>query len=46
MPITVREVGDEVILVAGAHRLEAFKRLGEKLIPAIIVDADDVEAKL
>jgi ParB-like chromosome segregation protein Spo0J len=34
------------VLVAGAHRLAAAKKLGWKTIMSIVVDADDVQAQL
>lgn len=42
-PITV---SSEMILVAGAHRLEAFKRMGKSEIPAIILELDDLRLRL
>ncbi len=50
-PILVRELpgvpsGTRWLLVAGGHRLEGCKLAGIALIKAIIVDADDVEARL
>lgn len=35
-PITVRKKGDGYQLVAGLHRMEAFKKLGREHIPAVI----------
>lgn len=37
-PITVRASGKDLILVAGAHRLEAVKRLGKTKIEAFVVE--------
>lgn len=45
-PITVREKGDRYILVAGRHRIEAFKRLGREHIPATIVKMTNDDARL
>lgn len=45
-PITVREKGDQYILVAGRHRLEACKKLGREHVPAIIVKMTNDEARL
>ena len=56
-PITVRvvpfavmpdgeEMEDALSLVAGAHRLEAAKRLGWEKIDCIVVDDSDVEAQM
>ncbi len=46
-PITLwAKPDDAFILVAGAHRLEAAKRLGWDLIPAIFTDADEVGRQL
>lgn len=45
-PITVRQASpdDDVILVAGAHRLEACKRLFMDEIEAFVIENDDEEA--
>src|SRR5687767_832098 len=52
-PITVRRCPDEgkssskkFELLAGAHRLQAVKISGGKLVDCIVVDADDTEARL
>lgn len=45
-PITVREKGDRYILVAGRHRIEAFKKLGRDHIPASIVKMTNDDARL
>lgn len=45
-PITVREKGDRYILVAGRHRIEAFKKLGREHIPATIVKMNNDDARL
>ena len=42
-PITVNQ---DMTLIAGLHRLEAFKALGKTKIPAIIVDVDELKAEL
>jgi N6-adenosine-specific RNA methylase IME4 len=54
MPITVRKVQksragqmiDAYEVVAGAHRVKAFRQLGSKTIPAIVLDVDDLHAEL
>jgi len=38
-PIQVRRDGERYVLVAGLHRLEALKALGEAAIEALIVRA-------
>jgi ParB/RepB/Spo0J family partition protein len=38
-PISVRHDGERYILVAGLHRMEACKALGEETITAILVRA-------
>ena len=38
-PISVRHDGERYILVAGLHRLEACKALGEETMTAILVRA-------
>jgi ParB-like chromosome segregation protein Spo0J len=45
-PITVRQKGEKYILVAGAHRIEAHKRLGRDYVPACIVKMSNDEARL
>jgi ParB-like chromosome segregation protein Spo0J len=45
-PIAVRRTPDGIVLVAGAHRLEAMKRVGLKKIPCILVEGDGTDAKM
>jgi ParB family transcriptional regulator, chromosome partitioning protein len=45
-PITVREKGDRYVLVAGRHRLEAYKKMEIEHIPAVIVKMTNDEARL
>lgn len=47
-PITVRydDASGDVILVAGLHRLEAARRLGWEMIPAIYTDGTPDEARM
>jgi len=46
-PIIVKPIGDGTFrLVIGAHRLEAFKRLGSTRIPAIVKHVSDEEGFL
>lgn len=55
-PITIRtaEVTDPesgelmtaYALIAGAHRLEAYKQLGRDRIPAVVRDCDEIDAEL
>ncbi len=45
-PISVRAAGDEYVLVAGRHRLEAARALGWKEIAATIVVLDDLDVRL
>src|SRR5690349_8168778 len=46
-PITIRSNNDSMILlVAGAHRLEAAKSLGWEKIDCIVLDCDEVDAEL
>jgi uncharacterized ParB-like nuclease family protein len=45
-PITVRERGERYLLVAGRHRIEAFKKLGREHIPATIVKMTNDDARL
>jgi ParB family chromosome partitioning protein len=43
-PVVVRRIGDRFELIAGHHRVEAFKQLGRKEIPSVIQDFNEVEA--
>lgn len=45
-PITVREKGDRYVLVAGRHRIEAYRRLEREHIPASIVKMTNDDARL
>jgi ParB/RepB/Spo0J family partition protein len=45
-PITVRMDGDDIILVAGLHRLHAAKQLGWDRIEAEVFEGDEVDARL
>lgn len=54
-PIAVRSITEEQedgetaekgVLVAGAHRLEAMKRIGRKKIPCYYVQGDEIDAQL
>src|ERR1700691_4388497 len=46
-PISIRlRKGGEAILVAGLHRLEATKSLGEETISAIVVEPGELQRKL
>ena len=45
-PIRTRHVDGMQTLVAGLHRLEAYKKLGLPVIPAVTVDATDDEAAI
>jgi len=54
-PIAVRRVTEKtkdgktkerIVLVAGAHRLAAMKRLDQEKIPCIFVDGDEAEVQL
>ncbi|MND22352.1 Chromosome-partitioning protein Spo0J [compost metagenome] len=44
-PVTIRPVGDDFELVVGAHRLTAFVQMGRTVIPVIIRDLTDLEAR-
>ena len=44
-PITVREQKNQVILVAGLHRLEAVRRLGWDAIPCFTIEGDETESR-
>lgn len=45
-PITVREKGGQYLLVAGRHRLEAYKKMDIEYIPATIVKMTNDDARL
>lgn len=45
-PVSVRRDGQSYILVFGAHRLEAARRLGWSEIPAHVEDLDALTARL
>lgn len=40
-PIVVRRVGDVIEIIAGHHRVEAFRRMGKETIPAVFSDVED-----
>jgi ParB-like chromosome segregation protein Spo0J len=40
------ETTEKIVLVAGAHRLEAMKRLGRKKVPCFYVEGDETDAQL
>ena len=41
-----RETAEKIVLVAGAYRLEAVKRLGRNKITCYLVDGDETDAQL
>lgn len=45
-PITVRSEGGKFALIAGRHRLEAYRLLGEDSIPADVVKMDKIDAEM
>jgi ParB/RepB/Spo0J family partition protein len=45
-PITVRRRGEQYILVAGRHRIEACRKLGREHVPACIVSMTNAEARM
>lgn len=45
-PITVRLVDGKFILVAGHHRLEAVREIGDEVIRASILKCSEIDAKL
>ena len=45
-PISVRRKGNRYVLVAGRHRIEAFKKLDREHIPACIVSMTNAEARM
>jgi hypothetical protein len=45
-PISVRMDGDDLLLVAGRHRLEAARRLGWERIDAVHIEGDEADARL
>jgi ParB-like chromosome segregation protein Spo0J len=45
-PICIHDSGDGYVLIAGRHRLEAFRKLGKEHIPAVISKLTKLEAEL
>lgn len=45
-PVTVRRRGEGYQLVAGLHRIEAFKKLGREHIPAVISSMTSADARM
>jgi len=45
-PLTVRRDGEQYVLIAGAHRLEAAKQEGRTEIECIVFDGDDLRCEL
>ena len=45
-PISVRWVGDSLLLVAGRHRLEAVRRLGWDMVDCTMLTGTDYEARM
>jgi len=43
-PVSVRKKGDHFEIIAGRHRLEAYRRLGRTHIPSVVRVYDDDEA--
>jgi ParB-like chromosome segregation protein Spo0J len=46
VPLTVVERDGRYLLLAGRHRLEALRVIGEERVPVRVVDFDDLEARL
>jgi len=46
VPLTVIERDGRYVLIAGRHRLEALRVIGEERVPARVVDFNDIEARL
>jgi ParB family chromosome partitioning protein len=46
MPVTVRWKDEDVILVAGRHRLEALRRLAVPLVEFNVIDGSETDARL
>ncbi len=45
-PISINKAPEGYVLVAGLHRLTAYKNLGYNRIQAVIVDMDDIHSEL
>jgi len=45
-PISVAKKDDGYVLLAGNHRVESFKKLNRSVIPAIIIEANDLVCSL
>lgn len=46
VPLTVVERAGRYLLIAGRHRLEALRLIGEERVPVRVVEMDDVEARM
>jgi ParB-like chromosome segregation protein Spo0J len=46
VPLTVIERDGRYLLIAGRHRLEALRAIGEERVPVRVADFDDIEARL
>ena len=46
VPLTVIERGGKYLLIAGRHRLEALRVIGEERVPVRVMALDDIEARL
>jgi ParB-like chromosome segregation protein Spo0J len=46
VPLTVIERDGRYLLIAGRHRLEALRVIGEERVPVRVADFDDIEARL
>jgi ParB-like chromosome segregation protein Spo0J len=46
VPLTVIEREGRYLLIAGRHRLEALRVIGEERVPVRVADFDDIEARL
>lgn len=45
-PISVRRAGEDFEVIAGVHRLMAYRQLGRDFIPALVRETDDLRAEL
>ena len=46
VPVSVMESDGGFLLVAGLHRLEASRRLGLQRVPCMVMENDEIEARL
>lgn len=47
VPVVVRRLGDDTYeTIGGAQRLEVLREIGAAIVPSVVVEADDIDARL